>query len=312
MSTILRALRRLEQEKAEDPLADLHDNVVAPPPAQVSRKWRGAVMVVGAAVTAAGLGGALTWQLLGGTNEIAPIGVPRAEPVAAVAPAPRALTARDERPSDADLENALASLRRNPAFAVAPMGGSAGLAPVAAAPPTARADPPREISSEVVIHQRPRPTPAASAPDPVQPAPPAPPPVAAAVPPARTAPAPEPLRQPVARPAELPAPSRRPAVVPEPLAEPVEVAALVPEPEAQPEPAPPGESSEIPVVTVTRTVWHPKPERRSAIVEVAGNPAPVELKEGDRLGVLVLTQIKPSGVVFDYEGVELVRKIGAR
>jgi len=63
-------------------------------------------------------------------------------------------------------------------------------------------------------------------------------------------------------------------------------------------------------VNVERTVWHPSPERRSARVVVEGFPEPLELKEGDAVGVLVVAEIQPSAVVFLHGGARLRRPVG--
>jgi hypothetical protein len=44
-------------------------------------------------------------------------------------------------------------------------------------------------------------------------------------------------------------------------------------------------------------------------VAVSGG-APVELKEGGRLGLLEVDRIDPLGVVFRYGGVEIFRRVG--
>lgn len=99
--------------------------------------------------------------------------------------------------------------------------------------------------------------------------------------------------------------------------------AKVPEPEPpagalfEPEMAPPeGRTLVVPAarldVFVTQTVWHPDPERRSAVVEVGGSTVPLEVHEGDRVGELLLVRIKPSSVIFERDGVEIKRRVGAR
>ncbi len=59
-----------------------------------------------------------------------------------------------------------------------------------------------------------------------------------------------------------------------------------------------------------RTTWHPTPERRAARVVVEGFADPLELREGDAVGVLVVSEIQPSGVVFLHGGTKLRRKVG--
>ena len=67
-----------------------------------------------------------------------------------------------------------------------------------------------------------------------------------------------------------------------------------------------------PELHVLRTTWHPKAERRSAKVEVEGMKEPVELREGDAVGILVVSRIEPSAVVFLHGGTELRRSVGKR
>jgi hypothetical protein len=65
-------------------------------------------------------------------------------------------------------------------------------------------------------------------------------------------------------------------------------------------------------ISVLRTVWHPKPERRTAWLEAPGDASPRELREGDRVGSLTLLRIEPSAVIFDRDGVELRERIAER
>ena len=66
----------------------------------------------------------------------------------------------------------------------------------------------------------------------------------------------------------------------------------------------------MPAVRVERTEWHPQVDRRVAVVKIAGRPEPLRLHEGDAVGSLVVTTIKPSGVVFDHDGVSFWRRVG--
>jgi hypothetical protein len=64
-------------------------------------------------------------------------------------------------------------------------------------------------------------------------------------------------------------------------------------------------------VTVRKTIWHPTPERRVAEIEVEGRKGPLELREGDAVGTLVVSEIQPSGVVFLHGGEKLHQKVGS-
>ncbi|MCP3986066.1 MAG: hypothetical protein GY723_16915 [bacterium] len=61
---------------------------------------------------------------------------------------------------------------------------------------------------------------------------------------------------------------------------------------------------------VAGTVWHPDPDRRRASVEVQGFSEPLDLKEGDAVGVLVVAEIQPSAVVFLHGSRRLRRSVG--
>ena len=68
----------------------------------------------------------------------------------------------------------------------------------------------------------------------------------------------------------------------------------------------------VPSVVVMRTIWHPRPERRRAelSVEEGGATRTLELREGDYVGPLKLSEIGPLGVTFVLEGVEIQHRVG--
>ena len=68
----------------------------------------------------------------------------------------------------------------------------------------------------------------------------------------------------------------------------------------------------IPSVEVVKTIWHPRSERRQAVLRIANQDELVRLTEGDAVGPLVLLEIQPAGVVFSHEGVQIQRRVGAR
>jgi len=70
-----------------------------------------------------------------------------------------------------------------------------------------------------------------------------------------------------------------------------------------------GTPSLFPQYVVVQTLWHPKSERRSARIVVAGG-APLRLQEGDRVGELKIETIELSGVVFTHAGGEIRRSVG--
>jgi hypothetical protein len=63
-------------------------------------------------------------------------------------------------------------------------------------------------------------------------------------------------------------------------------------------------------VSIVRTVWHPRPERRVAHVAAPGGGEVVELHEGDEFVGLRVSEIKLSGVVFERNGVLISRRVG--
>ena len=66
----------------------------------------------------------------------------------------------------------------------------------------------------------------------------------------------------------------------------------------------------LPDVTVLRTAWHPKSERRSAKVRLTATDETLTVHEGDSVAGLVLQEITPSAVVFSANGVEVRRRVG--
>ena len=66
----------------------------------------------------------------------------------------------------------------------------------------------------------------------------------------------------------------------------------------------------MPEPSVLRTTWHPDPARRAAEVKLADSEESIRLREGDALGPLIVVAIEPLGVVFSHEGVELRRPVG--
>jgi hypothetical protein len=78
---------------------------------------------------------------------------------------------------------------------------------------------------------------------------------------------------------------------------------------SKPMPTPEIVLQHYPEIRVTQTVWHPRAERRLALVGISGQE-PVKLQEGDHLGLLAVGTIEPSGVSFKYDGVEIRCRVG--
>ena len=69
----------------------------------------------------------------------------------------------------------------------------------------------------------------------------------------------------------------------------------------------------VPSFTVTRTTWHPTQQRRRAELSLleAGETRTVELREGEFVGPFKVSKIGPTGVTFVHNGVEIERRVGA-
>ena len=247
MSTILKALRRLEEQKSNSAARPLRDEVVLSPRRRAARAGLLRAAVAGAAVAIAGV-----------------------TLVFAFRPAPEAATPE----------------------VVA--------APVPPAPPAVSAPPP-EARITVAAPEQP-------APNPVVPVPSASPefeivrpdPKAASRP---LSPLPLPTIQDEAVAGEDSAPvAPRVTRHPDPeeyVEEPLEEA-----------PAPRHVARETAPVRVARTLWHPSPERRLAWVEVEGQTALREVREGERVGPYVVREIEPTAVLFADGDVEMRREVG--
>jgi len=252
MSTILKALRRLEEEKQERALErDLREAVAGgrPRPAHSGGAWRRGALAVAALAVFLGSLAALGWVWLGRGDSVpqgaaAPVsaGAPEAPPARRTSPAPRRIAAE--------------SMERR--------------APVAAPPTRPTAEPPRARAST-------------------------PPPS----PPAPAVRSPEPVVESIA----------------------VEDLPVAPPQATRSEPSAPETGAarvvrlhrpEVAVPTVERTVWHPDASRRSALVAVAGEATPREIRQGEAVDGFTAVEIKPGGVTFQRDGVIFDRGVGER
>jgi len=119
---------------------------------------------------------------------------------------------------------------------------------------------------------------------------------------------------PAAPPALTPQREIAPTSEPEP---PPRVAEAPPTPAAEepaPTPAAPREPDVAvvaprPEIWVESTEWHPSPEKRSARIRVGEDEAR-NLHEGDAVDGVIVKEIRPSGVLFLYEGAEFKRGVG--
>jgi hypothetical protein len=272
MSTILKALRRLEQTKTLQMPRPLREQVATHPAPQRRFGW---LVACGAALGGLALGAAgfIIWPQLGGDFGARPEGraefageTAAAPPPASVKPPRVAAYAGDSPPPSPPPPVTPSRATRPERLSAAALASRVEvverIAPPSPPPPD-RAD----MASEL-----PAPLPTAASEAPPRPA--APPDVTAA---RREAP-----------PAESGS-SRPPQAAPSKLVR-----------------------TFVPGVLVVRTMWHPAAERRAAEIEVEGRPEPLLLHEGDVVGPLVVSEIEPSGVVFLHDEVELRRRVGIR
>jgi hypothetical protein len=295
VSTILKALRRVEEERPGSPPArramrgDFVAGADAAPPAP-RRKSREPNWKLWGSLGAAVLLAGLVWWRLPRT-ESAPVAEAPSErtPPAARPPAPPAERLARSQPEAAPAPTAVPAAEPAPSAVPAeiaqqlpPLGETIepAAAPVEPPPPTPPAQPAPVAA---------KPPPPAPAPQPVASAPEPAPAVAAAAP---------------VKPAAAPAPKPA-AAEPKPAAPPAPAQPVAAAPKPVPPPAPPS-------VLVERTSWHPTPERRIAWVKVDGLADTRELHEGDAVGTLVVKEIRPSSVLFQHGAEPLTRRVGER
>ena len=70
---------------------------------------------------------------------------------------------------------------------------------------------------------------------------------------------------------------------------------------------------QLPSLVVTRTTWHPDRGRRRAELEVSEGEElrVVSLREGQFLGPMELLEIRPTGITFRHNGVEVQHRVGS-
>jgi len=312
VSTILKALRRLEQEREAQVERDLRDQVVAHPEraSESAARPRIPLLVATGAVGAVLVVALVAWVERGG-GQAAP--APSASPAAQAARSAPSLAPARERPAPAPVPDAAARaaerqaqravVASEPPAAVRPLAASeppaavrplAASEPPAAVRPLAASEPPAAPRRSAVIPDR---SPAPSLPQVAAAARPEPPPAVAPAP--RTEPEPAAPVAPVSTVRTKPPFKEEPA----PLVH--ERAGIAGQPEV-------AARTPLPGLVVERTLWHPDAGRRRAVLQVEGRDGTVELREGDAVGDLVVQQIDPSGVLFLHRGVEIRRRVGAR
>lgn len=274
MSTILKALRRLEEEKAARHARGLRDEVVSPPRAPApggaappGARVRLVAPVLGGAAAALAVAGGLAFAFWPSGDTPTPTGVASGAPSpglpGAPAPAPPAVAAAPHADLPAPAPGAAAAPAAAAAPEPAPLGSPAPSLPAYVPSPTV-----------AVAPTRPR----------VAPRRPAAPPGSDAA-----------LEGLPGRTVDVRRADESWLDEPPPRAE--ERVAVV-------------ERSGGPDVVVSRLVWHPAAERRVAFVDPAGGGARREVREGDYVEDYVVRRIEPSLVVFARDGVEVRRRIG--
>ncbi len=308
MSTILKALQRLEDEKSAGVARSLDEQIVArralPDPDR--RGWKlGLVAIGGLAVAVAAA--FVLWPAGEDPDAVVAMEATPANvaPVAAPAPAKQEAAAEKPRRKATTRVQPAARAQTNPSEAEAAaivevvkrldeQPADSG-APAASPNRVAQAAEPKRSARRPGARKAAQPQPAAA-------------PVADAKPVA--------IQQP--EPAAT-AKSVEPATAnPDPAA-PIEVAAVASKPAAVPEsiPAPVREPekkvvqrAQLPALSIEKTIWHPDTDRRIAIVRIADAEEVLRLKEGDAVGPLVIESIQPGSVVFTHDGVEIRYNVG--
>ena len=338
MSTILKALRRLEEERAatEEP-RPLREQIATAARGAERPPRRGWLAAAGALVLGAATGGALIWWLFG---------TPAAAPVVAAAvptPAPQVPAPAPVIPVPAPPEPAAVPGPPDQAFAsdveivdrpeALPM--VADSEPVQPGPAQPKPGQVRPVESSAAAERARQ---AALAeynaaerarrglpPEVASPIPPAPAEPIPVLPPAESVAAqPPPTPAPEAAPAPV-APAEPPAPAPVAQAPAPEVAAAQPAPkpaarkpaaakpaprkvDTKPAPSPAPPAPEV-SVSVAKTQWHPLADRRIAWLRVPGDSEPRRVVEGDVIDGLLIAQIEPSGVVFERNGEKIRRPL---
>jgi hypothetical protein len=302
VSTILKALQRLEDEKSANVERSLNEQVVArrPPPDPERRGLRiGAIAIGGLVVAAAAL---LFWF----TRKDPAVEVAMESPPPAAAPVAAQQQVAAEKPNrrpSARPATAARAQQESSEVEVSPVVEVVKRLDGPPADSAAPAAPPKRAASPVQAGaERPARRPGARKP-------------------AQPKPAPEQVANAKSAAATQISGNSAPAKpVPAPPA-PVEIAAVAPKPAATAESAstraairePEHEviqRAKLPTLSVEKTIWHPDADRRVAVVKLIDAKEILRLKEGDAVGTLVVKVIKPGSVLFSHDGIEVVYNVG--
>jgi hypothetical protein len=322
VSTILKALQRLEDEKSANVERSLEEQIVErrPPPRPERRGLKiGAVAIGGLAIAGAAF---FFWQ----TQEKSSVEVAMEPPPPTIQPEPakkaaaekprrkrparQALAARVEEESSAieisPVIEVVKHLDAQPADSAESAASSKSAASsedgksedVAAAPPKAKPGAARPAGRRSA--SKPKPSVARTA----EQAKPAEEQVADAKPPATQVSGGS-VRS-LATPSQ-PAPVEIAAVAPKsvPAAEPAPIPAAVKEPTKKTV-----ARAKLPVLSIEKTIWHPDANRRVALVKLLEVDEVIRMKEGDAVGPLVVIDINPGSVLFTHDDVEIRYNVG--
>jgi hypothetical protein len=329
VSTILKALQRLEDEKSANAERSLDQQVVAhrPPPDPERRGLKiGAVAIGGLAVAAVAF---LFWSTREQPDaELAmesppPASVPAAAATTKVAaekprrrtsarPAPAARAQQDS--SEVEISPVVEVVKHldvppaDSAVSTAPPKHAAPQAKTGAERPAGRASARKPELPVARRAAKPRPAPKQ---------------VANAEPPATQVSGSSVLAKPVsAPPAPVEAAAAAPTLAPAPPT-PVEIAAVAPKPAPtavsasipapirEPERKKVVQRAKLPTFKVEKTIWHPDADRRVVVVKLVDAEEVLRLKEGDAVGPLVVKTINPGSVLFSHDGIEVMYNVGS-
>ncbi len=278
MSTIMKALKRLEKDRVAERDRPLRDEVLASAPHRGSAGGEGiSRMILGAALgvlaSAALLGGWLFWGEDLGTR---PVEIATPDP-----PAPPPLTLAKATTLPAVVEP--------PAPRPAPPPTLRRPAP-AAAPPEVSARPAERVAviSETVKPQT----------EQVKP------PIEPAASPVKEIRNEEPLRP--AAPEPVPVEVEPTLEEEKFLVDALLEEAIAAEAERR------IEARQVSVeFSVQRTVWHPRAEQREAFIQIPPDESLQRVREGDVIGSAVVLSIEPAAVVLERDGVETRKRVGS-
>jgi hypothetical protein len=277
MSTILKALRRLEEDKRARAALSLDEAVLEPAAASRRSSSGGLAVSLGAGAAAAIGVVAIAWSL-------SDLWMPRAQEPAPAAPVAALQTPPQE--SAPTVTVAIVDAPRPPATTPVPIAQpsplkrtqaiekriAAGQKPASA---TTEAPAPAALTVVAKVPERPE------------------------APAAVSAPAPTSVRRSVAKPASVPPPA------PESV-----VAKSTPQPAPAPARVEVVERSPVPELAVQQILWHPTPSRRIAVFEVEGEGSH-RIGEGQVVAGFTVAKIGISQVDLVRDGVELKRRVGS-